>query len=200
MSIHTLNLPEESKPPSIHACRGGILARRMGMGKTVEFLALLLRDKEMRGQRHSTASKPTLIVVPMTVLSQWADEIRNHTLQGPSPFAYTMATKSSRAALCSLDVVLTSFISLAAEVQRGDAGDERSPLLSIFWRRIALDEAHTIKNQTTNVAKACCKVQATMRWAITGTPMQNGISDPLLPLSFPSSRAMVRTAVVESRD
>ena len=165
-------------PPSIHACRGGILADEMGMGKTVEFLALLLRDKEMRGERPSTGSTPTLIVVPMTVLSQWADEIRNHTLPGALSFCvYYGNEKQQGSTLLNLDVVLTSFGTLAAEVQRGNAGDERSPLLSIFWRRIALDEAHTIKNQTTNVAKACCMVQATMRWAITGTPMQNGISD-----------------------
>ena len=51
------------------------------------------------------------------------------------------------------------------------------PLFTIKWRRVVLDEAHTIKNRSTLVAQGCNRIDATRRWCVTGTPMQNGIQD-----------------------
>ena len=51
------------------------------------------------------------------------------------------------------------------------------PLLSHYFGRVILDEAHIIKNPKTSLSKACCKINADKRWCITGTPIQNSLQD-----------------------
>ena len=82
------------------------------------------------------------------------------------------------------DVVLTTFGTISAEMQRLDKATTTTKnrhttmappttgLLSIHWRRVVLDEAHAIKNRATTIARACCAIRAPRRWALTGTPMQ----------------------------
>ena len=156
------------------------------------------------------ATRATLVVVPMSVLGQWQDEIRKRTFPGTLTFVEyygstvgigggDLASSSSSSSstsfsntntsgsgafkslnyLSSFDIVLTTFGTLAAEMQRLEKNNTSttSGLLSIQWRRVVLDEAHTIKNRSTLNARACCKVKSSRRWCLTGTPMQNGIDD-----------------------
>ena len=58
------------------------------------------------------------------------------------------------------------------------------PLLKFCWGRIILDEAHGIKNPRTVVSKACCMLRAESRWCVTGTPIQNSLSDVYGLLKF----------------
>jgi hypothetical protein len=57
------------------------------------------------------------------------------------------------------------------QVRKGD------PLSQIEWRRIFLDEAHTIRNSRRDKAKACIQLRARYRWCVTGTPINNAVSD-----------------------
>ena len=59
-----------------------------------------------------------------------------------------------------------------------------SKLLDIEWERIILDEAHCIKNTQTIVSAACCSLKAKKRWCVTGTPLQNSLTDVYGLLKF----------------
>ncbi|RWR84670.1 helicase-like protein transcription factor CHR28 isoform X1 [Cinnamomum micranthum f. kanehirae] len=54
---------------------------------------------------------------------------------------------------------------------------ESGPLARVVWLRVVLDEAQTIKNHRTQVARACCGLRAKRRWCLSGTPIQNAIDD-----------------------
>lgn len=57
------------------------------------------------------------------------------------------------------------------------SGPDSGTLAKVGWFRVVLDEAQTIKNHRTQVARACCGLRAKMRWCLSGTPMQNTIDD-----------------------
>lgn len=61
---------------------------------------------------------------------------------------------------------------------------EQGAIFRIRWNRIVLDEAHMIRNHTTAVSKGCCSLRATMRWGLTGTPIQNKHMDVYSMLKF----------------
>ena len=129
--------------------RGGILADEMGMGKTVETLALiafskhqLISESQPAGYAPSKRARPlhkasTLIVCPMVLLSQWRDEVLSHTHL--SVLIYYGAEKTRSASdLQSYDVVITSYGTLSAE--RAADSSKDGLLLSTQWFRVVLDE------------------------------------------------------------
>lgn len=173
--------------------RGGILADDMGLGKTVQALALIVsRKSEM------PACKTTLIVAPVALMGQWAREISKllkcgrHSLTVETVHANTRELQWSK--LREKDVVLTTYGTLASEVKRKHAWEEKLkrapnakpsgrsehiPLLGdkSRWYRVILDEAQWIKNKSTKSAVAACYLQAEYRWCLTGTPMQNSVDE-----------------------
>jgi SWI/SNF-related matrix-associated actin-dependent regulator of chromatin subfamily A3 len=140
---------------------GGVLADDMGLGKTLQIISLILT-----GGKGST-----LIVAPVSVMSNWAQQIQRHVLPDhlPSVFIYHGDNKATAQQLMKYDVVITSYGKLARERE----GGVRKVLLSeaIEWRRVVLDEGHTIRNSRTKVALASCDIKAKSRWVLTGTPM-----------------------------
>lgn len=105
--------------------------------------------------------------------------------------------------LLKFDVVLTTYGTIAQELKRldkylADNNDRnidyedksfalKCPLLhpkKAVFHRIILDEAQCIKNKETQTAKACCKLRATYRWCLTGTPMMNGVLELYSLLNF----------------
>nr|CEL65251.1 TPA: AAR147Wp, related [Neospora caninum Liverpool] len=180
----------------------------------------------------------TLIVVPLSLLSQWREEIRTHMQPGVcSVYEYYGAGRNKNPAfLASHTLVLTTYQTLATDFRQagrrpglatgclpsakaspnaggasffspsscGD-GKERedrsrnapggrnavaSPLHAIFFYRVVLDEGHIIKSAPSSQSQACCAINAERRWMLTGTPLQNDVSDAFALVKFLKIRPM----------
>lgn len=147
---------------------GACLADDMGLGKTVQTLALILREKEESGGR---LAGPVLVVCPTSVVSNWAREAQHFTPgltclvhQGPGRLRDEAFVKQARA----VDLTLTSYA-----VVRRDA----AVMQSVDWLGIVLDEAQNIKNSETLQAQAIRSLPAGFRLALTGTPVENRLSE-----------------------
>lgn len=154
--------------------RGGILAEEMGLGKTVEMIAVLcLNKRNLSGKEISLDDSPqssaTLIITPPSILQQWRNE-----LQTLAPCLKVLlyeglrfeAGRGDHEALLSRckqqDVVLTTYNVLAKEVyyaetpDRGLRHEKRyekrlSPLTQLLWWRVILDEAQMVESGVSNV-------------------------------------------------
>ncbi len=145
---------------------GGCLADDMGLGKTIQWIAYLLHILETERPK-----RPSLLICPTSVLGNWqkeferfAPELRIHLHHGP------MRLKGDafiEAALAS-DVVLTSYAL---------ASLDRDQLRLIRWETLCLDEAQNIKNAYTKQAQAIRYLRAGHRVALTGTPLENRLSE-----------------------
>ncbi|KAF2722875.1 hypothetical protein K431DRAFT_283387 [Polychaeton citri CBS 116435] len=179
---------EVAKPPK--RVQGGILADVMGLGKTLSILALLattLEEAAAFGNKNPTEeefqktsveclSKATLIICPKSVMSNWIEQIDQHTSGKLKVYAYHGSNRQQDPeVLAKHDVVLTTYNTAAAEFNDGNR--QTRALETIKWFRIVLDEAHQIRTASTKVSKACCALSAERRWAMTGTPVQNKLDD-----------------------
>ncbi|MDQ2814743.1 MAG: DEAD/DEAH box helicase, partial [Actinomycetota bacterium] len=143
---------------------GGILADDMGLGKTIQLLSLLA------GQAGAPGG-PTLLVCPMSLVGNWQREaarftpdLRVHVHHG----ADRLDADSLSAVLAEVDLVITSY---------GVATRDRVALSQRTWARVVCDEAQNIKNHATRQARAVRALPAAARIALTGTPVENRLSD-----------------------
>ena len=130
----------------IQECRGGILADEMGMGKTIEMLSLLASDKESAPASGTDEpgedSSATLVVVPMSVLAQWASESEPH--QGCLCTLTTVRRKRNcRFTLKSSDVVLTTWHVVGRGAARRGVARRQGRASCGGVGGAVLDEAHT---------------------------------------------------------
>ncbi|KIN08393.1 hypothetical protein OIDMADRAFT_110086 [Oidiodendron maius Zn] len=125
-------------------------------------------------------SKATLLVSPLSTISNWEDQIKQHIK--PGTLKYYIYHGASRIKdikkLAEYDLVITTYGSVASEFNhRCKKKQGTYPLEEINWFRIVLDEAHMIREQSTQQSKAICRLAAQRRWAVTGTPVQNRLED-----------------------
>lgn len=185
------------KPIIRNAVRGGILADEMGLGKTISALGLVSAcpyDTEADMCPRDYASRTTLVVVPMSLLTQWHKEFtkvnanKNHKC-----LVYygdlTCANLTSR--ICNVKkeipiVMLTTYGTLLNEYQSiitraiEVEGKEQLPkegLFSVKFFRVILDEGHNIRNRTAKTSKAVFSLRLSRRWILTGTPVINRLDD-----------------------
>ena len=147
---------------------GACLADDMGLGKTMQVLSLLLVLK-----RESAKARPSLLVAPASLLANWAAEAERFApslrvlIAHPSvmPAADLRALDAAR--LADIDLVITSFGSLL-----------RQPVLgAIEWRVAVVDEAQAIKNPGARQTRQVKQLRSQSRIALTGTPVENRLSD-----------------------
>jgi non-specific serine/threonine protein kinase len=148
---------------------GACLADDMGLGKTIQVLSLLLVLKnEAGGQR-----KPCLLVAPASLLANWAAEIARFAPSLKAVMVHPSAAPAEKIDaddvdnLAHVDLVITSYGYLA-----------RTPwLVAARWRLAVLDEAQAIKNPGAKQTKTVKQLRADARIALTGTPIENRLSD-----------------------
>ena len=147
---------------------GACLADDMGLGKTIQVLALLLVL-----QREQTDSRPSLLVVPASLMANWAAEAERFApslrllIAHPSAMPADALRGLDAGRLAGVDLVITSYGSLL-----------RLPALeTIDWRLAVIDEAQAIKNPGTKQTRQVKKLKAGARIALTGTPVENRLSD-----------------------
>ncbi len=145
---------------------GACLADDMGLGKTIEFIALLLHERR-DGQRPG----PTLLFAPMSVVGNWEREVQRfapslRTLvhHGPDRLSGDAFVQ----AVSQHDIVLTSY---------GLAQRDLEDLQRVDWYRLTLDEAQKIKNPSANQTLAIRSLPGAHRVALTGTPIENHLSE-----------------------
>lgn len=181
-----------SEPP-----HGGLLADSMGLGKTVQMLACMVGNPPTNEDRKRGVTA-TLIVVPSSVINQWLEEIRSHVdcIDGfRKVLQYKASMHIPRAVLMDLDIVVTSYTEVMKQfpfpdrkgrediarfgykkwwkMAHADLGD----LHRINWRRVILDEAHAIKNNSARTSLACQNLKSVYRWCLTGTPLLNRLEE-----------------------
>ncbi|KAL2821027.1 SNF2 family N-terminal domain-containing protein [Aspergillus granulosus] len=172
--------------------KGGLLGDEMGMGKTIQAVSLLMSDYP--------AGKPSLVVVPPVALMQWQLEIKEYTNGKLKVLIYHNSNSKvktlSKKDLLKYDVIMISYAGLESMHRKEWKGwnrndgivKEDSVIHSIHFHRLILDEAHSIKQRTTSVARACFALQSTYKWCLSGTPVQNRIGEFFSLLRFLEAR------------
>ncbi|WP_296881167.1 DEAD/DEAH box helicase [uncultured Methanobrevibacter sp.] len=140
---------------------GSILADDMGLGKTMQVLSAILYYKE----HGILEDKSCLIIVPPTLIPNWENEIKKFT----PDLTYFIYHGSNRTfPLEDYDIILTSY---------GVIRQDLDMFLDRIWFLCVIDEAQNIKNPNTQQTKAIKEVQARTKIAITGTPIENKLTD-----------------------
>ncbi|KZT56200.1 hypothetical protein CALCODRAFT_497639 [Calocera cornea HHB12733] len=171
--------------------KGGIMADAMGLGKTLTMLSLVLATQAEEVHGFSNA---TLVVVPLSVLSNWEGQIAEHFVPGKlSAHVYHGGGRNiSAKQLAKLDVVITTYQTVVSEMDKptGTSGPSKKktkrtmPLFEVKWKRVILDEGHTVRSPRALMTQAVGALEADRRWIVTGTPIINSPNDLGSLLSF----------------
>ena len=175
---------------------GGILADDMGLGKTLQIIALLLSAK-LEGRTGTT-----LVAAPAALVYNWEEEIRKYA---PELRAAVIAGNQEERRekieqYGEYDVLVTSYDTLRRDIPFYEGKEFRCEVI---------DEAQYIKNHTTAAAKAVKVIKSRHRFALTGTPIENRLSelwsifDYLMPgflYGYETFRREIETPIVKNQD
>ena len=161
----------------------GILADEMGLGKTIQTVALFCHMYEMG------VSGPFLVVAPLSTVPNWVNEFKRFAPKVPCILYHgnmqerlLLREKLSDVTTCEemdgkdmMNVVVTSY-----EIAMND----RAAFSSIMWRYIVVDEGHRLKNMNCRLIKELKQYHSANRLLLTGTPLQNNLSELWSLLNF----------------
>jgi non-specific serine/threonine protein kinase len=148
---------------------GACLADDMGLGKTIQVIALLLHLQSEPGD----GVKPSLLVVPASLIANWKSELLrfapslNVFIAHPSEKPESNGAKDGKAPEAGCDLVITTYTMLT----------RLEWLRQREWRLVILDEAQAIRNSGTRQSRAARELRSAGRIALTGTPVENRLSD-----------------------
>ena len=176
--------------------KGGILAEEMGLGKTVELIALICLHRRQRSAAPEV-SGATLIITPPALIEQWKQELIAHApslkVHHYQPQHTSLRAKGKNQVnakgLSEYDVVLTTYHVLSKEIHyvRGRPNRNmrheqkyeppKSPLTEVGWWRVCLDEAQNVESGVSAAAEVARLVPRVHAWAVTGTPLRRDHKD-----------------------
>jgi len=164
---------------------GGCLADDMGLGKTIQTIALLVKTKEETLQAIANAAEysegiPTnsvtsLIVMPVSLLHNWENEFSRFAPHLKLIKYFGSQRTRNVLELMQADVVLTSY---------GIVRNEIEQLSTLSFKYVILDESQVIKNPESKIYKAILQLNAEHRLVLTGTPIENSLTDLWAQLNF----------------
>jgi SNF2-related domain/SNF2 Helicase protein/Helicase conserved C-terminal domain len=154
---------------------GAVLADDMGLGKSPQTLALLQAERD-----GGPVAAPTLLICPMSLVGNWQHEAAKFT-PGLAVHVHhgseRLAGPELAAAVAAADLVITTY---------GVATRDRDALAQVPWARVVCDEAQNIKNAGTRQAQAVRAIPAASRVALTGTPVENRLTELWSIMEFTS--------------
>ena len=144
-----------------HYCFGGILADDMGLGKTLQIITLLLSERSQ--------AKSSIVIAPTSLIYNWDNEIKRFAPKLNS-LVITGLPERRRELLKTpdIDVFITTYDIIRRDL---DAYD------NMEFEYIIADEAQNIKNPSTQAAKSLKQLNGKIRYALTGTPIENTLTD-----------------------
>ena len=147
---------------------GGILADDMGLGKTVQILCVICSYLE----KNKENSKPIMVVCPSSLCLNWQNEIEKFTTGVTSQVIHGSleARKKQIENIKNYNIVITSYELLKRDIDEYKKSETQ-------FKFIIADEAQYIKNNNTQNAKAIKNINAETRYALTGTPIENSLSE-----------------------
>ncbi len=138
---------------------GCCIADDMGLGKTIQVISLILKLKE-----ENKLKKPALVVCPTTLMGNWKRELNTF-----SPSLKTLIYHGfQREFSTDCDVLLTTYAILRIDLEKFQKTN---------WDLLIIDEAQNIKNPSTSQTQAIKAIKASMKVAMTGTPVENRLSE-----------------------
>lgn len=151
---------------------GACLADDMGLGKTIQIIALMLVAKKAKPKK----LQPNLLVVPASLLGNWNSELARFApgltaftahASSASPDEMREIERDAEAFFAPYDVVITTY----GRLKRSESIRNRQ------WQIVVLDEAQAIKNARTAQTKAVKELKGQTRIVLSGTPIENHLSD-----------------------
>ncbi|KAL0300734.1 UNVERIFIED_CONTAM: Helicase-like transcription factor CHR28 [Sesamum radiatum] len=175
-------------------CSGGILADDQGLGKTISTIALILKERSppsktpKTNERQSETETLNLDEDDDGALETYHQEAEPCQVNG-SPTNVARHLCKLRAGLLLAPLLKRKLLETISDKKSSESKKTRKginnelleklsgPLAKVGWFRVVLDEAQSIKNHRTQVARACWGLRAKRRWCLSGTPIQNAIDD-----------------------